>query len=86
LQMPARMEAIEQAWSVRDFSSLASLAHWLKGSGGTTGFDAFTAPARTLEEVAKAKNEQQTAEILAELRKLVDNLVVPIEEEAAPVD
>ena len=85
LQMPARMEAIEQAWSVRDFASLASLAHWLKGSGGTTGFDAFTAPARTLEELAKAKNEQQTAEIVAELRQLVDNLVVPIEEEAAAV-
>jgi len=85
LQMPARMEAIEQAWSVRDFASLASLAHWLKGSGGTTGFDAFTVPARTLEQLAKAKNEQQTAEIVAELRQLVDNLVVPIEEEAAAV-
>ena len=72
LQMPERMQAIEQAWSVRDFESLASLAHWLKGSGGTTGFDAFTAPAKTLEELAKAKNEQQTAEIVAELRQLVE--------------
>jgi PAS domain S-box-containing protein len=85
LQMPERMQAIEQAWSVRDFDALASLAHWLKGSGGTTGFDAFTAPARTLEQLAKAKSEQQTAAVVAELRQLVDNLVVPTEQEAARV-
>ena len=85
LQMPARMQAIEQAWNARDFDTLASLAHWLKGSGGTTGFDAFNLPARTLEDLAKAKSEQQTAQIVAELRQLVENLVVPTEPETAPV-
>jgi CheY-like chemotaxis protein len=49
LQMPERMQAIEEAWGARDFENLAGLAHWLKGSGGTTGFDAFTVPAKTLE-------------------------------------
>ena len=33
-QMPVKMRAIEQAWAARDFDTLASLAHWLKGSGG----------------------------------------------------
>jgi PAS domain S-box-containing protein len=81
-QMPERMKAIESAWDRRDFDNLASLAHWLKGSGGTAGFDAFTAPAKTLEQMAKARSEQQTAEVVAELRRLVEHIVVPGEEEA----
>jgi HPt (histidine-containing phosphotransfer) domain-containing protein len=84
--MPERMQAIEQAWGTRDFENLAALAHWLKGSGGTTGYDAFTAPAKTLEQLAKAKSEQQTADVVAELRGLVDNIAVPTEEEAAEAD
>jgi len=82
LQMPGRMQAIEDAWSARDFEAIASLAHWLKGSGGTTGFDAFTQPALTLEQLAKARDEEHMAEVVVQLRRLVENIVVPTEEEA----
>ena len=78
--MPDKMRAIEQAWSERDFESLAALAHWLKGSGGTTGYDAFTEPAKTLEQLAKACSEQRTQEIITELRMLVASMVIPEEE------
>jgi PAS domain S-box-containing protein len=81
-QMPERMRAIEAAWDARDFENLAGLAHWLKGSGGTAGFDAFTAPAKMLEQMAKARSEQQTGGVVAELGQLVENIVVPGEEEA----
>jgi CheY-like chemotaxis protein/HPt (histidine-containing phosphotransfer) domain-containing protein len=81
-QMPERMQAIEGAWDSRDFANLAALAHWLKGSGGTAGFDAFTAPAKTLEQLAKARSERQTGEVVADLRMLVEHIVVPGEEEA----
>ena len=84
-QMPERMKAIETAWDARDFDALARLAHWLKGSGGTAGFDAFTAPAKRLEQLAKAGSEEQTQEMVAELRQLVEHLVVPEEQETAKV-
>jgi len=80
-QMPERMDAIEKACAARDFATLASLAHWLKGSGGTTGFDAFTTPARALEQAAKAADGLQADVFVAELRQLVDQLVVPSETE-----
>jgi HPt (histidine-containing phosphotransfer) domain-containing protein len=82
-QMPERMQAIEVAWENREFEKLAGLAHWLKGSGGTAGFDAFTAPAKALEQLAKARNEQQTGDVVAELRQLVEYIVVPDEEAVA---
>jgi PAS domain S-box-containing protein len=76
-QMPEKMQVIEQAWESRDFDTLASLAHWLKGSGGTTGYDAFTAPARTLEQYAKARDEQHIPTAVAELRGIVERMVAP---------
>jgi HPt (histidine-containing phosphotransfer) domain-containing protein len=76
-QMPEKMRAIEQAWESRDFDTLASLAHWLKGSGGTTGYDAFTTPARTLEQYAKARDEQHIPAAVAELRGIVERMVAP---------
>ncbi len=82
-QMPAKMSAIEQAWEARDFAALAALAHWLKGSGGTTGYDAFTTPARTLEQYAKAQDEQHTPAAVAELRQIVDRMVAPEDAAAA---
>jgi HPt (histidine-containing phosphotransfer) domain-containing protein len=85
LQMPERMSAIEAAWDARDYPTLAGLAHWLKGSGGTAGFDAFTAPARTLEQLAKAADEAAIAAVIAELRSLVDRVVPPAEDEDVPL-
>jgi HPt (histidine-containing phosphotransfer) domain-containing protein len=79
LQMPERMGAIEQAWTQRDFTTLAALAHWLKGSGGTAGYDAFTAPARALELAAKAQDDREAQARVVELRLLVDQIVVPVE-------
>jgi len=79
-QMPDKMREIEQAWSERNFEGLAALAHWLKGSGGTTGYDAFTEPAKTLELLAKAGSEERTQEVIADLRMLVADMVIPEEE------
>jgi HPt (histidine-containing phosphotransfer) domain-containing protein len=82
-QMPERMRAIEEAWEARDYTTLAGLAHWLKGSGGTAGFDAFTAPARTLEQLAKAGDEASIAPVIAQLKGLVDCIVAPADEDLA---
>jgi PAS domain S-box-containing protein len=81
-QMPERMDAIEQAWSARDFATLAALAHWLKGTGGTAGYDAFTAPARALELAAKAQDDGEAQARVVELRLLVDRIVAPAEPDA----
>ena len=52
-QLPLMQAAIDAG----DMEELAALAHWLKGSGGTVGFDTLSAPARELETLARS-NEQ----------------------------
>ena len=85
-RLSEQLEAMEGAWQHRNFSDLASLAHWLKGSGGTVGFDAFTEPAARLETLAKASCEDNVEATLSELRELVGRVVVPPAAELTAVE
>lgn len=79
-RLEQQLVAFERAWEARDFEELGALAHWLKGTGGTVGFDAFTDPAQELELLAKARSEVQTGAVIAKLRALASRVVVPGEE------
>jgi CheY-like chemotaxis protein len=59
-----------------DLADLAKLAHWLKGSGGTVGFDCFTEPADQLEKAAKRGDRGQLAGLIHELEGLQERIVV----------
>ena len=70
-----QLDAMTKSWNERDFDEIASLAHWLKGAGGTVGFDAFTEPAAKLEQLAKAKTAEEIEETIDELRRLAGRIV-----------
>ena len=63
----ARMHA---AAAAGDMAELASLAHWLKGSGGSLGFDELFEPAKALEEAARAGDANATAALLETIARL----------------
>jgi HPt (histidine-containing phosphotransfer) domain-containing protein len=73
---------MEASWEVRDLEELASLAHWLKGSAGTVGFDAFSGPAKTLEILAKEGKEAEIEGAIQELRGLAERIALPGEGDA----
>jgi PAS domain S-box-containing protein len=68
---------MQEAWAHQELSELASLAHWLKGSGGTAGFPAFTKPAATLEKLAREKRSEEIAAALADVCDLGKRVVRP---------
>jgi len=72
-----QLGAMQQAWEKQDLAELASLAHWLKGSGGTAGFAALTDPARKLESLAKEKKVEEIAGAIQRLQALADSIDVP---------
>jgi signal transduction histidine kinase/HPt (histidine-containing phosphotransfer) domain-containing protein/ActR/RegA family two-component response regulator len=82
-RLDEKLDEMDSAWQARDFTELAALAHWLKGSGGTVGFDDFTEPAKTLEGLAKASSEDGVDEALATLRGISRRLVAPDDSELA---
>jgi PAS domain S-box-containing protein len=76
LRLHEKLEAMEQSFERRDFEALAGLAHWLKGAGGTVGFDAFTGPAETLELLARERKDAEIEASLRELRSLAERIEV----------
>ncbi len=71
------IDELHQAWANRDFEELQSLAHRLKGTGGTVGFADFTNPAERLQRQAEANIEDEIEELLAELSELSDAVQRP---------
>jgi CheY-like chemotaxis protein len=82
-RLDEQLAAMELALRAGDFTELTALAHWLKGAGGTVGYDAFTVPARTLESHGKAGDAAAARAALDELHGLAKRLVVPEEEGVA---
>lgn len=60
----------------KDYTTLAELAHWLKGSGGTVGFAAFMEPAKELELAAKSANDDVIASKIDDIESLTHRIVV----------
>lgn len=83
LQLQARLVQMQQAWVGRDLAQLHEHAHWLKGSAGTAGFDAFTAPATELVEWAKAEDVERAGDALASLHALAGRMLIPEEADGA---
>jgi CheY-like chemotaxis protein/HPt (histidine-containing phosphotransfer) domain-containing protein len=75
-KLSVEIEKMDAASCKSDFVELAKLAHWLKGAGGTVGFDCFTEPARQLEKFAAEKANDKVGETLRKLRNLEKVLVV----------
>jgi PAS domain S-box-containing protein len=83
-RLQEQMGEMQKAWERQELSELALLAHWLKGSGGTAGFNAFTSPAAKLEKLAKEKRLDGIAAALADVQDLGRRVVRPGPRAAAP--
>ena len=79
----SRLGEIDEAMKQRDVPNLARFAHWLRGSAGSMGYDAFTEPALALEQAVKANKLERAAELLSDVHGLANRIVVPGEEAAA---
>ncbi len=83
-RLEERLETMQTSWAARDVDELAAHAHWLKGSAGTVGFDAFQEPAEALELAARDRAEAAVDAALGEIRDLVSLIVVDPNVESTP--
>lgn len=76
VKLSGKMTELQTAFADNDWEGLARLAHWLKGSGGTVGFDCLTKPAGELEQFAKQRDEQAARRALNDLSRLVERITL----------
>jgi HPt (histidine-containing phosphotransfer) domain-containing protein len=72
-----QLELAGAAQSSGNMEALARFGHWLAGTAGTVGYDAFTLPARELQALAKRSDAQAAATTLGQLIRMASLLVVP---------
>ncbi len=75
IRLEENIGVMENALQERDFETLATKAHWLKGSGGNVGFGMFTQPASELETKAKMKLEDGMQQLLEEIGSYTKRIV-----------
>jgi HPt (histidine-containing phosphotransfer) domain-containing protein len=73
-KLPDKVEEMHAASAAGDWDRLAKLAHWLKGSGGTVGFDCLTEPARQLETSAARHDTLAVHQALQSVQELTDRI------------
>lgn len=54
-QLSAKCDVVDEAVAANDYEEIERFGSWLKASGGSVGFNAFTEPARDLVNHAKEK-------------------------------
>jgi DNA-binding NarL/FixJ family response regulator len=77
-RLAEKVTSLHTAWKNRDLEQIAEVAHWIKGSAGTAGFDAFTAPSALLEKCARSGNSERIAETLHEIDDLLRRIRMPV--------
>ena len=73
-KLQQKLAAMESALEADNWAELYELAHWLKGSGGTVGFNCLTAPAAELEQRAKERHGAAARQIAGALRELANRM------------
>ncbi|MES2793086.1 MAG: ATP-binding protein [Planctomycetota bacterium] len=74
--LPKKIVEMKSAQVAGQWEELADLAHWLKGAGGTVGFDCLTAPAAELEQHAKLKDNIKVKCVLDDLSSLAARIAL----------
>jgi len=69
-ELARRLKQLDAAAGQGDMAEVAALAHWLKGSGGSLGFDDLFEPSKALELAAKAADATAIGEHLQQLHLL----------------
>ncbi len=74
-QLPDKLAQMDAAVGRSDPGELAALAHWLKGAGGSMGFDEFFEPAKALEDVAQSGDMLAAVAVMDLLHALEQRIV-----------
>ncbi|AWI78950.1 hypothetical protein CEW87_05975 [Parazoarcus communis] len=86
VRMREQLPVLVSAQEGGNFRELAALAHWLKGAGGTVGFDDFTEPAAELEQAARQDDAAACAHCMNTIRDIASRIAAPEGAPPSPVE
>ncbi len=78
-----QLNTVEAARLGRDHEAIARFGHWLAGSAGTVGYDAFTDAARQIEQQARLGDIAAVELALADVRAMAARVALPVAHDLA---
>jgi len=69
-ELSEKCKVIDLAVVRKDYQEIEQFGHWLKASGGSLGFNAFTEPARDLENHAKQRQVDSIKHTVSVIKQL----------------
>ena len=75
-QLKLKLDEMDSALAAGDMTEMASLAHWLKGAGGTVGFTQFGVPSFKLETAARESDLEEAAIHLRSIKNLQQRIAL----------
>ena len=81
-KLSVKVPEMRVAMSRGDLEEVASIAHWLKGSGGSVGFKCFTRPAKIIEDAALNGDTN----LIGEPLEIIGSLTTQLELEQELID
>ena len=80
VKLICQIERMKLAYAADDWTQLIELAHWLRGSGGTAGYEQFTVPSAQLERLAKQQEHEKIEDVLNVLDQLAQAVALELSE------
>jgi two-component system, sensor histidine kinase and response regulator len=80
-----KMSILRAAVENRDLSQIAGIAHWIRGAGGTAGFDCLTSPSGELEKLARSSDEAGIRLQLFELEVLLQRMQLSMDSQSGRI-
>ena len=77
-RLEEQVQLMRQHLESVEFEKLGSLAHWLKGAGGTCGFAEFFEPAAALERACKNSDYEECENYLQQIASLSAAIEIPV--------
>jgi HPt (histidine-containing phosphotransfer) domain-containing protein len=72
----ADIDTIFEAVTRRDYAAISSIAHKIKGEGGSYGFDSMSEMARSLEHAAAIRDDGAVTALAQQLLSYLDHVEV----------
>ena len=79
-KLACQVERMKLAYAAEDWNELIELAHWLKGSGGTAGYEQFTIPSSRLERMSSQRSHDKIESVLHEIDELAQAVAAELSE------
>ena len=77
-KLSCQVQRMKLAYASEEWNQLVELAHWLKGSGGTAGYEQFTVPSSRLERLADQRSHDRIEIVLREIDELAKAVAIEL--------